>query len=294
MNLFKKKIVDSPLCPICYMEKETVAHILWNCASTTNVWSQGPPLFQKGSLRADSFIEIFESLMASCDNLLMDLFAVTVRNIWYPRIKSLFEGTFLHPTLLAQQAVHDLAVFKASQTNSEPSLRCTSNLVVHWTPSPRGLVKINWDAALSESQDKIGLGLVARDHIGGILATKSVSKEGGVTPLLAEAIGGFQATKFASDLGLTSIILEGDFSQVVQGLNRQAARWDYVGLVLDDTKNLLSSFESFVIMLVGRNGDVFAHSLAKKALDLRVDSEQVVHSSLCNSSLCNSIPVMLH
>lgn len=38
MNLYKKKIVPSPLCPICSREPETTFHCLWRCPSAEAVW----------------------------------------------------------------------------------------------------------------------------------------------------------------------------------------------------------------------------------------------------------------
>ncbi|XP_059431615.1 uncharacterized protein LOC132165136 [Corylus avellana] len=38
VNLAKKGIVRNTLCPICGLEEETVAHILWTCPSSNDVW----------------------------------------------------------------------------------------------------------------------------------------------------------------------------------------------------------------------------------------------------------------
>jgi hypothetical protein len=36
-NLFKKRITDDPLCPICGLDVETVGHILWSCTAARDV-----------------------------------------------------------------------------------------------------------------------------------------------------------------------------------------------------------------------------------------------------------------
>ncbi|XP_042962386.1 uncharacterized protein LOC122296649 [Carya illinoinensis] len=198
LNLFKKKIVDSPLCPICCRSEETVAHILWNCSSAMDVWSNGPMIFQKSSRRN----------------------------------KHVFEGSFMPPKLLAQNAAQQLADFKAAQLAPTSATRMHANHAATWTPPPKG---VNWNAALREAHDKVGLGLVACDHAGNIVASKLVAKNGYVIPLLAEALGAFQAAVFASELNLSSVILEDDSLQVVQGLNFHKERLDSVGMVLLDT-----------------------------------------------------------
>lgn len=39
-NLFKKKIVPDPLCPLYGSEAKTTSHILWDCASAKAVWME--------------------------------------------------------------------------------------------------------------------------------------------------------------------------------------------------------------------------------------------------------------
>lgn len=37
-NLWKKKIVEDPLCPICKLNEETVTHVMWSCSAAIDVW----------------------------------------------------------------------------------------------------------------------------------------------------------------------------------------------------------------------------------------------------------------
>jgi hypothetical protein len=36
-NLFKKRVVKDPLCPICGVEVENICHMLWRCPSSCDV-----------------------------------------------------------------------------------------------------------------------------------------------------------------------------------------------------------------------------------------------------------------
>ncbi|XP_042942826.1 uncharacterized protein LOC122277009 [Carya illinoinensis] len=190
-NLFKKKIVSSPLCPVCCSSDETAGHILWNCPSTMDVWSYGPKRIQKSSVRAESFFKIIEELRDLCDIQTLGAFAMTARDIWQRRNKLVFEGSFLHPRLLAQRAAHQLEDFKLAQVVPMPDSRLHTNQASIWSPPPEGTVKVNWDVAVSEARDRVGIGLIARDHRGNVIAVKRVAREGCVAPLLAEAMGGF-------------------------------------------------------------------------------------------------------
>jgi hypothetical protein len=36
-NLYKRKMVHDPLCPICRLKVEIVSHILWRCQSSMDI-----------------------------------------------------------------------------------------------------------------------------------------------------------------------------------------------------------------------------------------------------------------
>jgi hypothetical protein len=46
-NLYKKKITQDPLCPICGLFSESVGHILWSCSSSVAVWQECSRRIQK-------------------------------------------------------------------------------------------------------------------------------------------------------------------------------------------------------------------------------------------------------
>jgi hypothetical protein len=39
-RLFKRKVVDDPLCPLCGRKNETSGHVLWSCEASTAVWAE--------------------------------------------------------------------------------------------------------------------------------------------------------------------------------------------------------------------------------------------------------------
>ncbi|XP_042939343.1 uncharacterized protein LOC122274364 [Carya illinoinensis] len=282
LNLFKKKIVVSPMCPICCREEETTTHALWSCSSAMDVWSQGHIFFQKSTLREASFIELYERFTLLCDRELLDLFSVIARSIWLRRNKLLFEGSFLHPNILLRQASQSLEEFKIAQASKKVKTQVASIHPSRWTPPPSNWVKINWDAAVNVDQGRIGIGLVARDHEGSILATKKLSVPSLAEPVLAEALGAFHAASMARELGLNSVMLEGDALQIVAGINHHFERWDRVGMVLLDTRMVLSSLVQWKVVFVRRSGNQFAHGLAKESLELDESSVELVVRCLCN------------
>ncbi|KAG6691944.1 hypothetical protein I3842_10G087500 [Carya illinoinensis] len=208
----------------------------------------GPISFQKSSLREVNFKDLYEHISEQCDQKLIEMFSVIARNIWLRRKKLLFEGSFLHPNLVLKQASQSLQEFKTVQIGKVHATQVASIHPSVWIPPPTNCVKINWDAAVNVPQDRVGIGLVARDHEGSILI----------------------------------VILEGDALQIVNGINHHAERWDRVGMVLLDTRVLLSSLAQWKVSFVRRGGNQVAHDLAKESLELAENSVVLVTRPPCN------------
>ncbi|XP_035546964.1 uncharacterized protein LOC118348750 [Juglans regia] len=138
--------------------------------------------------------------------------------------------------------------FQDVQLGSKATSSVSTSHNMSWAPPPFGQVKINWDAALSESKGRAGYGIVARDHEGRVLATKKFSRPSLFDHLLAESQEAFFATSLALEMGLRLVILEGDSRQVVLGLQQQKDRVDGVGMILSDTKAQLSNLGNWRVV----------------------------------------------
>jgi ribonuclease HI len=65
-NLFRRKIVEDPLCPIYGLAEETSLHILWQCSSARDVWCVGPKKLQKSSGAGLEFLQVVEEVFIAC------------------------------------------------------------------------------------------------------------------------------------------------------------------------------------------------------------------------------------
>ncbi|XP_059451001.1 uncharacterized protein LOC132181785 [Corylus avellana] len=63
-NLWRRKVIDDPRCPICESKEESTFHILWQCQSAKDVWGVGNLKFQKSVFVGPSFIQADAGLEA--------------------------------------------------------------------------------------------------------------------------------------------------------------------------------------------------------------------------------------
>lgn len=74
-NLFKRKIVEDPRCPICGHELETALRILWMCNSAMDAWCVSSRRLQKkGAMAFENFSQLVEDIFAHCDQEEIKLF----------------------------------------------------------------------------------------------------------------------------------------------------------------------------------------------------------------------------
>ena len=97
-NLFKKKIIMDPTCPLCGREVGSGFPILWQCPSAMSVWSKGCPKIQKSSFVGPDFMQVVEGVFSKCSNEEVEQFVGIIRRIWMRRNETLHAwGGFCSP-----------------------------------------------------------------------------------------------------------------------------------------------------------------------------------------------------
>ncbi|XP_042948546.1 uncharacterized protein LOC122281257 [Carya illinoinensis] len=158
--------------------------------------------------------------------------------------------------------------FKNAQQKPQTPIGGTTEDLGTWKPPPLGVIKVNWNASMNASNGKPGFGIVAREHQGRVLAYKKLSKSSFLDPLLAEAQGVLYVVDLIIELGYSLTILKGDSHLIIKGLMQDQPRWDEVGMILSNTMKILFYLDSWNATFVKRNGNVYAHLLAKAILSL--------------------------
>jgi hypothetical protein len=148
-NLYKKKIVEDELCPICGREQETTLHILWECSSAMDVWSVGPKSFQKKhTLGFTKFSQLVEDMLDHGEQGDISMFVGIARRLWYRRNDVVFNGSMMHPLTMVQHS--RAAMEEYAQANEFRAIATVipQTLVSNWCAPDTGWLKLNWDASL--------------------------------------------------------------------------------------------------------------------------------------------------
>jgi hypothetical protein len=265
-NLHRRKIVTDPLCPLCGREVESTGHTLWSCEAARAVWSESPRAIQKCAIDAPDFLGIFSHL---CDRLELEdleLSAIIAQRLWHRRNQWVFENNFSPPKCLLTGAKESLQSFKEVNTlPSNPGAR-DSVSSLSWNPPNVDIVKVNWDAAVDKHKNIMGVGIIARDNSGVVIAAQCAVQKFILDPSVAEAIGAKMGAELGRALGLYSIFLEGDASVVVSALNREEEEFSKMGSIITETRKILMEFPSWKVGVVRRCCNNVAHLLAKLAV----------------------------
>jgi ribonuclease HI len=112
----------------------------------------------------------------------------------------------------------------------------------------------------------IGIGIIARDHSGRVIATLSGSKNFVTDPSMAEALAAREAVELGRSLELQDFILEGDALEVVKAINQTEPSRGLYGQAINDIKFLLSQGGRWMTRHVYRAGNGATHALAKTGL----------------------------
>ncbi|XP_035545040.1 uncharacterized protein LOC118348156 [Juglans regia] len=170
-NMRRREVVEHSSCLVCKQEPETPGHVLWGCIAAKDVWGQGVMKVQKLSFQSDLIFDIWSRLIEILSSEELDEVAVTMRGIWSRRNNVIHGKEFKHPTPVHQHAKAELVSYREA---------LTEDLEVKLTAP---------DAAVNSKEERIGIGVLIRDHhglvIGGLRANRTLK---GI-PFDAEANG---------------------------------------------------------------------------------------------------------
>ncbi|KAB2599795.1 ribonuclease H protein [Pyrus ussuriensis x Pyrus communis] len=215
LDLFKRRVAASPICPICEEQDELVEHMFFLCPWVEPLW------FGVNWLHS----LIVNNMGIKQDKTwLLSQVALTCWNIWKERCNAIFNQKIASP-LRTQRATSGM---RTSSNNLE-NRHGTFQPVHAWSPPDRSLFKVNVDASWNASTKKGNVAMVIRDSNGKFVAArKSCISASSVQVAEAKAI--LEGCMLAKNLELDKIIMESDSKEVIFNLSNSIfnGRWDMV------------------------------------------------------------------
>ncbi|KAM6574232.1 hypothetical protein CsatA_022559 [Cannabis sativa] len=282
-ELHRKHIADTPFCPLCKMQQETINHALFLCTRAKEVWHLSLLNLNFKLAATSSPEEFLLYVSANTSTQEFEQFLTICWSIWYERnaeyhgkLPKLAAAILVFATeyLLKYQIVHASSLTSGSTavTNTHPAnITPVASLADPWIAPPVGKLKLNTDAACDRSNKLIGIGAVLRDSNGYIKAALSKSILGCFKPKEMEATALALTLQWLISLGLTVDFIETDSLLVVQGLKASYDCNSAFHTMLKDVNYLVSFFPRAQVTHVRRSANTYAHVLAKFALTVDTD-----------------------
>ncbi|XP_060965020.1 uncharacterized protein LOC133034003 [Cannabis sativa] len=211
LQLLKRHVVISPICPICQEAEESTFHALVGCCFARACWNRS--LVSICSWSADSFGSWFQALSARISSQALEEAAMVTWSIWKARNEVVWQQKSPTAASVVLSARSFLDQFRFAQSRTTSSLSNSSiglSSRVHWITPISDQIKVNVDSALFNDVSRFGMGCLACNHVGQVLEAFTSSREGIVGPEIAEIIGIKEAVNWIQRHNLQNVLLETD------------------------------------------------------------------------------------
>lgn len=261
--LFRRHIASDNVCGGCNEGPESIRHVLFECPLAKSAWLHSG--FEDILLEAPVTLSMGELLVwlvskvGKGDTLKIMTIAWA---IWFRRNKRVHEQLDLNGTLVAANFLRFVEDYWLYARKVFGSCATASSIsAMSWLRPPAGVVKVNFDAHISNSW--VGLGVVCRDEWGKVLLFATRRWEGRLEVECAEAMAARFGAQIAWRFGYSNVWLEGDSNTVVNHINDCSHGFSPISLIYDDVGRLSKLFNAFVISHVKRAGNTIAHLVAR-------------------------------
>ncbi|XP_075645026.1 uncharacterized protein LOC142616018 [Castanea sativa] len=198
MNLKKKRVCLEELCPFWSKFPESTVYVLWEFQAAQDIWHGSARALQKCGMGQNDFVALMEYLMDRLEKTEVELMLVQVWLIWNQRNRVMHGSKFLEPEWLNKHAAELLEEFQRSQESLQAE---TGHGVPH---------QLNYDAAMFADNTNSGLRAVIKNSRGEVMAAMTAKGPAVQSSEEAELLACRKVMEFATDIGLTTLIVEGD------------------------------------------------------------------------------------
>ncbi|XP_041016197.1 uncharacterized protein LOC121258719 [Juglans microcarpa x Juglans regia] len=228
-NLFKRKVVQDPSCPICFAEEESVMHALWECKAANDIWADERSIVQKWICKEANFMQLWEKLIARLNmSQLEEMRLSCPRKIFTSAIAGLEE--YRNSQRVQRQDVHPSSADKNRHK---------------WQLLEADFVKVNWDASLHLKRKRIGVGIMIRDAKGETLVAVCDQRKHVQDPSVAECHALWKALELCNELNIQKVMFKGDVKAIVSAVNSEEEDLSSVDFLVDDIHSMLRNIPNW-------------------------------------------------
>ena len=259
-KLYRRNVVDSPLCSNCGRANESVIHAIWDCDNVRQCWDLGFKKLRDQHHLFRSFVELMFFVKQQEKNV--ELVTALAWFIWCRRNKCHFnEPSLPHEKLYEATA----ALLIEFQGRIETKLERKKIQPQRWTPPEQGVYKANYDRAYFVEEEKDGIRVVVRNDLGQVMGSLAEKIQMPSTVEILEALAARRAMIFMEELGLREAIFEGDSELIVKALVGDVSIRSSIGHIVKDYKSLMGLFQTCTFSHVRWQSNGVAHALARRA-----------------------------
>ncbi|XP_057452461.1 uncharacterized protein LOC130744291 [Lotus japonicus] len=224
-RLFSRRVDVDPGCPFCATERENEDHLFIHCPAAKHVWFASQLVVRVASF--STFRELWLAVLELHDEEVLALVQSTVYAIWEARNHTIFQQRqFTMDNVLGRVRCLTEEVRVRDQMRA-PSVA----LPATWKTPTSGTIKFNFDAYYHVN-GSTGLGMVARNCNGEVMAAACSYPHSALSPLLAEAMSLRWTMQLAIDLGFRRICLETDCLQLFNCLKAKENERSYLSSII--------------------------------------------------------------
>ncbi|XP_040987787.1 uncharacterized protein LOC121235506 [Juglans microcarpa x Juglans regia] len=113
-----------------------------------------------------------------------------------------------------------------------------------WKKPVEGTLKANFNAAIDEANQRMGVGVVIRDSEGKLMASCCDRLQMVTQAVVAESTTLRTTAKLCSELGFNRVLFEGDAQVVVNAIRNPVENWTWYGHIIEDVKSVFKTMSN--------------------------------------------------
>ncbi|XP_065636962.1 uncharacterized protein LOC136070657 [Quercus suber] len=151
------------------------------------------------------------------------------------------------------------------QLSPSPQLPLIQSFCNNGDPPENNFYKVNFDAATFRSTNSAGIGVIVHDFAREVIGALSLLISMPQSVATAEALACLRAMKFAAEIGLTWVVIEGDSAVIINALTTANGDQTSHGNIIEDICALALGFQLVDFHHVPRDCNSVVDAVAKKA-----------------------------